>query len=89
MAGLLVAGAISLVIVPAPGSFAIALPVMVVTFLLGGARLARDLVELDGVALAQIPVGNSGLTEILFVAGAATQALPRGLVLLIRSRRTS
>jgi hypothetical protein len=103
MAGLLVAGAISLVIVPAPGSFAIALPVMVVTFLLGGARLARDLVELDGVeltadvalliavgvALVQIPVGNSGLTEILFVAGAATQALPRGLVLLIRSRRTS
>jgi hypothetical protein len=98
IAGLLVVGAISLVIVPAPGSFAIALPVMVATFVLGGARLALDLVELDaveltadvallvavGIALVQIPVGNSGLTAILFVAGAAAQALPRGLVRRVR-----
>jgi hypothetical protein len=92
LAGLLVVGAGALVLVPAPGSFAIALPVMLATFLLGAARLARDLVELDAVelaadvalvvavaiALVRIPDGDIVLTAILFLVGAAAQLLPRG-----------
>lgn len=98
IAALLVVGAASLAIVPAPGSFAIALPVMVATFLLGGARLALDLIELDavelaadvgllvavGVALVQVPIGNTALTAILLLAGAATQVLRRGLAGIMR-----
>ena len=98
IAGLLVVGAGALVIVPAPGSFAIALPVMVATFLLGAARLALDLVELDAVeltadgallvavaiALVRIPAGDTTLTAILFLVGAAAQVLPRGLATHIR-----
>ena len=70
IAALLVAGAASLAIVPAPGSFAIALPVMVATFLLGGARLALDLIELDAVELA----ADAGL---LVAVGVALVQIPR------------
>jgi hypothetical protein len=93
----LVVGAVGLVVVPEPGSFLIALLVMLVAFLVGAAKLAIDLVELAprdlaadvgllvavGVALSQIPLGNALLTEALFVAGIATQALP------LIARRTS
>jgi hypothetical protein len=104
IAGLLVVGAGALVVVAAPGSFAIAFPVMIVTFLLGAARLALDLIELDavelaadvvllvavGVALVQIPVGNTALTAILFLVGAATQLLPRARAAVTRvPRRTT
>ena len=98
LAGLLVVGAGALVLVPAPGSFAIALPVMLATFLLGAARLARDLVELDAVelaadaalvvaiaiALVRIPDGDIVLTAILVLVGAAAQLLPRGLATRMR-----
>jgi hypothetical protein len=98
LAGLLVVGAAALVIVPAPGSFAVALPVMLATFLLGAARLALDLVELDAVeltadgallvavaiALVRIPAGDTALTAILFLVGAAAQVLPRGLATRMR-----
>jgi hypothetical protein len=91
LATLLVAGALGLAVLPEPGSFLLALLVMVAVFLLGGSRLAVDLVELSavelaadvallvavGVALTQISLGNAMLTEALFVVGAATQALPR------------
>ena len=91
LAALLAAGAIGLAVVPEPGSFLLALAVMLAVFLLAAAKLAVDLVELSavelaadvavlvavGIALSQIPLGNALLTEALFVAGLATQALPR------------
>ena len=84
------AGALGLAVLPEPGSFLLALLVMVAAFLLGASRLAVDLVDLSpvelaadvallvavGVALSQIPLGNVVLTEALFVIGAASQALP-------------
>jgi hypothetical protein len=99
LVSLLAAGAIGLVVVPEPGSFLIALLVMLAVFLLGAAKLAVDLVELSpvelaadvavlvavGVALSQIPLGNALLTEVLFIAGVTTQALPR-VAALVRER---
>lgn len=99
LAALLAAGAIGLAVVPDPGSFLLALLVMLAVFLLGAAKLAVDLVELSAVelaadvavlvavggALSQIPLGNAVLTEALFVVGVTTQAMPR-VAALVRER---
>jgi hypothetical protein len=99
LAFLLVAGTIGLAVLSEPGSLLLALLVMLVVFLLGAARLAVDLVDLSaveltadvallvavGIALSQIPRGNATLTEVLFVVGAASQALPR---VAVSSRRS-
>jgi hypothetical protein len=93
LAALLAVGALTLLLVPEPGSFATALAVMLVVFLVGAARLAIDLVDLvtrdlladagvvivSGVALAQVSAGDVLLTEGLFAAGIASQAVPWAL----------
>ena len=93
LATLLVLGTLALLVVPEPGSFLLALLVMLAVFLLGAAKLAIDLIELEplelatdvavlvavGIALSQIPLGNALLTEALFVVGLACLALPRVL----------
>jgi hypothetical protein len=91
LATLLLLGTLALLIVPEPGSFLLALLVMVAVFLLGAAKLAIDLIELSalelaadvlvlvavGVALSQIPLGNALLTEALFVLGLVLLSVPR------------
>jgi hypothetical protein len=98
LVSLLAAGAVALLVLAEPGSLLIALLIMLAVFLAGAAKLAIDLVELEprelvadvalliviGVALSQIPVGSSRLTEALFVAGIATQAVP----LVLARRKT-
>jgi hypothetical protein len=98
LASLLVLGAVALVIVPTPGSFGVALLVLVAVFLLGTSKLAIDLIELSprelaadvavlvcmGVALVQIPAASLALTETLLLAGALTQVLPRALARRMR-----
>jgi hypothetical protein len=95
---LLAAGAAALLVLAEPGSLLIALLIMLAVFLAGATKLAIDVVELEprdlvadvsllvviGVALSQIPAGSSRLTEGLFIAGMATQAVP----LVLAKRRT-
>lgn len=90
LAVLLLLGTLALLVVPEPGSFLLALLVMLAVFLLGAARLAIDLIDLRpielatdagvlaavGVALSQIPLGNALLTEGLFVLGLVLLLLP-------------
>jgi hypothetical protein len=98
LVALLAAGVVALLVLAEPGSLLIALLVMLVVFLAGTAKLAIDLVELEprdlvadaallvviGVALSQIPIGSSRLTEALFVLGIATQAVPLVLARALR-----
>jgi hypothetical protein len=93
LAVLLAIGIVTLVVLPQPGSYLIALLVMLAVFLIAAARLAIDLVELDpvelladagllvatGFALTQVPLGNAHLTEWLFAAGIVTQVVPLAL----------
>ena len=91
LALLLGAGVAGLALLPQPGSFLIAMAAMAVGFLLAAAKAAVDLIELspaeiaaDAIALVRIPAGDTTLTAILFLVGAAAQVLPRGLATHIR-----
>jgi hypothetical protein len=103
LAALLGAGFVSLVALPAPGSFLIVALAMLLGFLLSGAKAAVDLVDLVpaeliadavtlvtlGSALALIRTANAVLIAALLAVAVAAQGLPRAVTMARCLRRST
>lgn len=95
LAALLGAGLAGLVALPEPGSFLIAMAVMLLGFLLAGARAAADLVDLIpseltadalalvalATALARVTTGNALLIGALLALALVAQGFPRAVTM--------
>jgi hypothetical protein len=76
------AGLAALVLLPFPGSFLIAMPALVLGFMLAGAKTAVDLIELSPADLAADAIGFAALGLALTRITAGTAVLPAALLVL-------